>query len=143
MSAKTLVAFISGLLFGLGLTVAGMIYPQKVIGFLDIAGAWDPSLAVVLGVALVTTAIGYRLVFGRPRPVLGGQFAVPRTSHLDSQLLGGAAVFGIGWGLVGFCPGPAIGTLALGQPITLLFIAAMIAGMAAHAGWSRWQAAAA
>lgn len=143
MSARTLASFAAGLLFGLGLTIAGMIYPQKVIGFLDVAGAWDPSLAVVLGSALVTTAIGYRLVMRQTRPALGGQFMVPDNTKLDPHLVGGSIVFGVGWGLVGFCPGPAIATLALGQPLSLLFLAAMAVGMAGHAGWVRWQMTAA
>lgn len=121
---------ISGLLFGLGLVVSGLINPEKVLNFLDVVGQWDPSLALVMGPAVVTTAIGYKLVLARGRPLLVAAFHLPKVSHVDAQLLTGAAVFGVGWGLVGYCPGPAVAGLSLSSHATLIFIAAMVAGMA-------------
>lgn len=122
--------FLSGLIFGLGLIVSGLINPEKVLDFLDVAGSWDPSLAITMAVAVAVTAIGYRLAFARGKPMLSAAFQLPLASAIDARLLGGAALFGIGWGLVGYCPGPAIAALWLGSPSTITFIAAMLAGMA-------------
>ncbi len=122
-------ALLAGVLFGLGLAVSGMVNPAKVLGFLDLAGAWDPTLAFVMAGALVTTMIGYRLVLRRPGPVLGGSFPAPATSAIDRPLILGALIFGVGWGLVGFCPGPAIASLAYLDPGSFLFVAAMVVGM--------------
>jgi uncharacterized membrane protein YedE/YeeE len=127
---RLLATFVSGLVFGLGLVVSGLINPAKVQAFLDIAGAWDPSLAVTMAVAVGTTALGYRLAFAAGTPALGGSFHLPSQSRIDSRLLVGAAVFGMGWGLVGFCPGPAISALALGSRQTITFVLAMLVGMA-------------
>ena len=102
---KALAGYLAGLLFGLGLAVSGMTDPARVIGFLDVAGAWDPTLIFVLGGAVVTTFIGYRLVWRRQAPVLDVRFQLPTRRDLDGRLLGGAALFGIGWGLTGYCPG--------------------------------------
>lgn len=120
-----------GLVFGGGLVVSGMINPAKVLNFLDIAGQWDPSLAFVMGGAVTVTAIGYRVVFARKRPVFCPDFHVPPSSLIDGRLLSGAAIFGIGWGLSGLCPGPAISGLALGAAGVLVFAPGMLAGMAA------------
>lgn len=121
----------AGLLFGAGLSLSGMINPAKVIAFLDIAGQWDPSLAfVMLGGLLVTTG-GYRLVLRRPRPVFDAAFILPTRRDIDPALLGGAALFGVGWGLSGYCPGPALAALGFGRPATLIFVVAMVAGMVA------------
>lgn len=119
-----------GLLFGLGLLVSGMADPAKVQNFLDLGGAWDPSLAFVMAGAVLTTALGYRLVLRRPRPLLAEAFQLPTRRAVDGRLLLGAALFGIGWGLGGFCPGPALVSLGLAAPGTLAFLPAMLAGMA-------------
>ncbi len=123
-----------GLLFGLGLIVSGMSNPAKVLNFLDIAaiarGTWDASLAFVMGGALVVTFIGYRLVFRRPQPLLADTFHVPTKTRLDLAIIVGPAIFGIGWGIAGFCPGPAITDLAVGGQPALIFVAAMMVGMA-------------
>ena len=124
----------TGMLFGAGLSVSGMINPAKVIAFLDIAGEWDPSLAFVMLGALAVTAAGYRLVLRRARPVCGSAFSLPLRRDIDPALLLGAVLFGIGWGLGGYCPGPALAALGFGQTPTLVFVAAMVAGMMA----ARW-----
>lgn len=123
--------FAAGLLFGLGLVVSGMSDPAKVMNFLDLFGTWDPSLAFVMGGAVVVTFVGYRLVLARPRPLFDTAFHVPTTKDVDATLLTGAAIFGIGWGLAGFCPGPAFTALPLLAPGTLVFVPAMLIGMAA------------
>jgi uncharacterized protein len=128
-----IVALFSGALFGLGLAVSGMINPAKVIGFLDLAGEWDPTLAFVMGGALLVTIPAFRLILGRQRPILAGDFALPAESTLDARLLGGAALFGVGWGLSGFCPGPAVAALVTGLAPVVAFVAAMMAGMALYA----------
>lgn len=128
--ARVLLALISGLVFGTGIAVAGMINPAKVLNFFDVAGAWDPSLAFVMGGALIVTAIGYRLVLRRPRPLLDTTFRLPTARRLDTPLLAGAAVFGVGWGITGFCPGGAIPALGLGQTSAVVFVVSMLAGIA-------------
>lgn len=125
-------AFATGLLFGLGLLVSGMANPAKVLAFLDLSGNWDPSLAFVMGGAVVVSALGYRLAVGRGGAVLDGPLKVPERRDVDGRLLGGSALFGVGWGLVGLCPGPAIVGLALGAKPLLVFVPAMLAGMAAY-----------
>jgi uncharacterized membrane protein YedE/YeeE len=132
-----LAQFIAALIFGIGLVVSGMANPAKVLNFLDIAGSWDPSLAFVMGGALAVTMIGYRLVLARPKPILAPAFLLPARRAIDARLLLGAAIFGVGWGLAGFCPGPALTSLGLGAPGTLAFVPAMLVGMAA----ARWLAA--
>ena len=127
---QILSTFIVGVLFGLGLVVSGLINPAKVLNFLDFAGTWDPSLAFTMAAAIATTAIGYRFVFRRRAPLLGGSFQLPAASDIDARLIGGAALFGIGWGLIGFCPGPAIAALSSGATSTIIFVGAMLAGMA-------------
>jgi uncharacterized membrane protein YedE/YeeE len=128
---KNLVSpIVIGILFGLGITVSGMINPAKVLNFFDLAGAWDPSLAFVMGGGLVTALIGYRLVFGRLNaPLLGDVFEAKASGGIDRQLVGGAAIFGIGWGIAGFCPGGAIPALGLLNGSTFVFVAAVIAGI--------------
>lgn len=121
---KTLMGYLAGLLFGLGLAIGGMTDPARVIGFLDIAGDWDPTLIFVLGGAVVTTFIGYRLVWKRGTPWLDSRFALPTRRDLDARLLGGAALFGIGWGLSGYCPGPAVASIAdLSVPLAAMLVA--------------------
>lgn len=129
---RMFVALFAGTLFGLGLAVSGMINPAKIISFLDVAGNWDPTLAFVMGGALLVTIPAFRLILKRPRPVLADGFALPTRSSLDARLLGGAALFGIGWGLAGFCPGPAVAALVTGLTPVFAFVAAMITGMAAY-----------
>ncbi len=123
--------FIAGLLFGAGVTVSGMVNPMKVLNFMDIAGQWDPTLLFVMGAGLAVTFIGYRLVLARAKPVFAAAFTLPSSRLIDARLVGGAALFGIGWGLTGFCPGPAIASLAFRHWQSYLFVAAMAAGMIA------------
>jgi uncharacterized membrane protein YedE/YeeE len=125
-------ALISGLVFGLGLAVSGMMNPAKVIGFLDVAGDWDPTLAFVMVGALLVAVPAYRLVPKRGRPLLDEKFSLPEKKVIDPPLLGGSALFGVGWGLVGFCPGPAVAALGTGLFPVFAFVAAMLAGMAIH-----------
>ncbi len=125
-------ALASGLVFGLGLAVSGMMNPVKVIGFLDVAGDWDPTLAFVMAGALLVAVPAYRFIPKRGRPVLEEEFSLPKKKAVDAPLLGGSALFGVGWGLVGFCPGPAIAALGTGLLPVFAFVAAMLAGMAIH-----------
>jgi len=118
-----------GLIFGLGIVVGGMANPAKVVNFFDIAGTWDPSLAFVMGGALAVTAIGYRIVLRRNAPLFGGGFALPTRRDIDERLLGGATVFGVGWGIAGFCPGGSIPALGTGRVEVFVFVAAMIGGI--------------
>ncbi|MCQ9157123.1 YeeE/YedE family protein [Acidomonas methanolica] len=127
---RPLAGLVAGSLFGLGLALSGMLDPVRVLGFLDVAGPWDPSLAFVLGGAIAVSTIGWRYARRRGRPVLAERFDLPTAVRIDARLLTGAALFGLGWGLVGLCPGPAIAGLVLSHPQTLLFTAAMISGMA-------------
>lgn len=126
---KTIVAaFACGALFGIGLAMAEMTDPARVIGFLDIAGAWDLTLVLVMAGALMISVPLFPLVLGRPHPLLATKFSLPTKTDVDGRLLTGAALFGIGWGLAGLCPGPAIAALTTGSPAVLMFVAAMIAG---------------
>ncbi len=122
-------AFFVGLLFGLGLIVSGMTNPAKVIGFLDLAGAWDPSLAFVMGGAILIGSGGFALAKKRQRSLLGAPMQLPTSTKLDKRLLLGSLAFGIGWGIAGFCPGPAVVSAAAGQPKAWIFVAAMLVGM--------------
>lgn len=126
---RVLWGFLSGLVFGLGLVVSGMADPAKVLNFLDLAGSWDPSLAFVMGGATLTAFAGYRLVWRRPAPLLERGFDIPANRAIDRPLLTGATLFGIGWGIGGFCPGPAWAALPLLAPGTLVFLPAMLAGL--------------
>ncbi len=128
---QILTALIAGVLFGIGLSVSRMVDPAKVLNFLDLAGAWDPSLAFVLMGATGTAALGYRLVRRRTAPLLAEEFHLPPTRAIDRRLVAGASIFGIGWGLVGLCPGPAIAALALAPADVGLFVLAMLGGMLA------------
>ena len=118
-----------GLLFGAGLVVSGMADPAKVLNFLDLFGTWDPSLAFVMGGAVLVAFVGYRLVLRRDRPIAADAFHLPTRNDIDARVLVGPAIFGIGWGLGGFCPGPALAALGLGATGTLAFVPAMIFGM--------------
>lgn len=120
---KTLMGYIAGLIFGLGLTISGMTDPARVLGFLDIAGAWDPTLIFVLGGAVATNFIGYRLVLRRLHPIFGERFQLPTRQDLDSRLIVGASLFGIGWGLSGYCPGPAFASISgLSAPLFAMLV---------------------
>lgn len=121
-------ALIAGLIFGLGLTISEMVNPAKVLAFLDVFGDWDPSLAFVMGAALVVTAIGYRLAWRRPAPVFADRFQLPGNRAIDPKLAIGSVLFGAGWGLVGLCPGPALAAVTFGGPPAWTFLAAMTAG---------------
>lgn len=125
-----LIAFASGLVFGLGLIVSGMANPAKVLGFLDIAGQWDPSLAFVMGGAVVITAVGFALLRRRRVSLSGEPMRWPSATRIDLRLALGSVAFGAGWGLAGFCPGPALVAAAAGVQEALIFVAAMVAGMA-------------
>lgn len=132
----SLAALASGLVFGLGLIVSGMTNPAKVIGFLDLFGDWDPSLALVMGSALIVTGVGYRLIWRAGSPWAGAAFQVPKNRQLDARLAAGAALFGVGWGLAGLCPGPAITALASGNGTIFVFVVAMVLGMALYRGFT-------
>ena len=126
---RPLASLLVGVVFGLGLVISGLANPAKVLNFLDVAGAWDPSLAFVMAGAVATTWLGYRLVLARPKPAFDACFHLPGATAIDGRLLAGAAMFGVGWGLAGYCPGPAITALPLLNPATLVFVAAMLLGM--------------
>ena len=125
-------SFVIGLLFGLGLVISQMINPEKIVGFLDLAGNWDPSLIVVMAAALATTFVGYRLVLKRTKPLFEEGFQIPQKTAIDRPPLIGAGIFGVGWGLAGLCPGPGIAAAAVGGIAPWAFVAAMLAGM-----WAR------
>jgi uncharacterized protein len=137
MSGRLIVAFVSGLVFALGLALAGMTDPMKVIGFLDVAGAWDPSLAFVMGGAVLVYALLSRLITRRDAPLLDARFFLPTGRDIDARLVAGAALFGVGWGLGGYCPGPAlVSTMSFGTS-ALVFTAAMLTGMALFSAGQR------
>jgi uncharacterized membrane protein YedE/YeeE len=125
-------AFLTGLLFGIGLIVSGMTDPSKIIGFLDLTGAWDPSLALVMAGAVPVSALGFYLARKRVVTVLGGLLQVPEGGQIDRRLLLGSVTFGVGWGLAGFCPGPALVASGAGQDKAMVFLVAMLAGMALY-----------
>jgi uncharacterized protein len=126
---KLVLLYLSGLIFGVGISISGMANPAKVINFFDVAGTWDPSLIFVMGGALVTTFIGYRFVLRRPAPMFGARFVLPTKRDLDLPLIGGSAVFGVGWGIAGFCPGGSIPALGTGDGSVILFTVALLAGI--------------
>lgn len=126
---SVLVNFVLGVLFGAGLVISGMSNPAKVLNFLDVFGTWDASLAFVMAGAVATAFVGYRLVLRRERPVLASRFELPTKRHIDRPLMIGAAIFGIGWGLGGICPGPAFTLVASVSPGILVFLPAMFAGI--------------
>jgi uncharacterized membrane protein YedE/YeeE len=136
-----LIALAAGLLFGVGLAVSGMYDPAKVLGFLDIgaigSGGWDPSLAFVMVGGLAVTLPAFQYAKRRVRPIAAPQFQAPAADAVDRRLMLGALIFGIGWGIVGYCPGPALAALAFGATGTILFVLAMVAGMVLQARWQR------
>ncbi|MDO9062881.1 MAG: YeeE/YedE family protein [Bradyrhizobium sp.] len=131
-----------GLLFGAGLLISQMVQPAKVLAFLDVFGAWDPSLAVVMIAALAVSVPGFMLARSRSRPLLAAQGFWPTRDDIDRPLVAGSALFGIGWGLVGFCPGPALESLATLSPDVFVFVLAMAAGMILRDAWQRARPAA-
>lgn len=126
---RTLSGLFAGLVFGAGLTVSGLVNPSKVVAFLDIAGNWDPSLAFVMLGGIAVAAIGFKLVLRRSKPIFDSNFILPTRKDIDRNLIVGAGIFGIGWGLAGYCPGPALAGLGLGSVEAIVFVAAMVAGM--------------
>ncbi|SHJ96343.1 YeeE/YedE family protein [Paraburkholderia terricola] len=122
-------ALLAGLIFGVGLIVSGMANPAKVLGFLDLAGNWDPSLAFVMGGAIAIGVVGFAIARRLKRSVLGVPMSLPKATRIDRRLLAGSALFGAGWGLAGFCPGPALVSAGSGEPKAVLFVAAMLVGM--------------
>ncbi len=132
IAARAVIALASGTLFGAGLALSGMTDPAQVRGFLDVAGNWNPTLAFVLAGAVGTTFAGYRWLGRFARPLYGDRFDLPASRRIDVRLISGAALFGIGWGLVGLCPGPAVADLATGSGPVALFVTAMLTGMALY-----------
>lgn len=125
-------AFVAGVLFALGLGLAGMTDPETVLAFLDVAGAWNPTLAYVLASALVVTTIGYKWVMHRNAPLFAPNFVFGTITKLDASLIGGSLIFGVGWGLIGYCPAPAIVALSYGETMTWYFVGSMLLGMLLH-----------
>jgi uncharacterized membrane protein YedE/YeeE len=132
MTQRILVSIACGILFGIGLVVSDMVNPARVLAFLDVTGNWDPSLAFVMGGALIPSSIAYAIRRRCRKPVFETQFHVPTSRMIDRPLVAGAALFGLGWGLVGLCPGPAIASLVTGRWEAALFVTAMLAGMFVH-----------
>jgi len=126
---RLLTSYLIGLVFGIGIAISGMANPAKVLNFFDIAGAWDPSLAFVMGGALIVTFVGYRVVLRGDAPVLDTMFHLPTRRDLDPRLIAGSGLFGIGWGIAGFCPGGALPALGTGRSEVFIFVAALIAGV--------------
>lgn len=124
-----LTSLLAGLVFGLGLIASGMANPAKVLGFLDLAGRWDPSLALVMAGAIAVGSVAFLLAKNRPRSLLGAEMKLPTARHIDRRLVTGSALFGMGWGIAGFCPGPGLVALGMGESKALVFVAAMLAGM--------------
>ena len=126
---KHLFALFTGLGFGTGIAISGMMDPAKVLNFFDIAGTWDPSLICVMGGALIVPFLGYRMVWRRSKPLFAEGFQLPTSARIDSKLIGGAALFGVGWGIAGFCPGGALPALGTGDPSVMMFVAALTVGI--------------
>ena len=142
MSALTaFTALLSGLVFGLGLIVSGMANPAKVLGFLDLAGAWDPSLALVMAGAIGVGFFAFLVAKKRTRSFIGAEMKLPTASAIDGRLLAGSALFGAGWGVAGFCPGPGLVALGMGEPKALVFVAAMLVGMVIFSWREKHQSA--
>lgn len=136
---EVLISFVAGMLFAIGLALAGMTQPSKVVGFLDVAGHWDPSLAFVMLGAIAVYAVANRLVKGRAAPLVGGSFHLPTRRDIDPNLMLGAGLFGIGWGLAGYCPGPGLTSVATGSKAPLTFVVAMSIGMLTFAALQKFR----
>jgi uncharacterized membrane protein YedE/YeeE len=128
-------SLLAGIIFGAGLTLSDMVNPARISNFLDFAGNWDPTLIFVMAGGLAVTTLGYRLIFRRSSPVVDEKFHLPTQRQIDLPLIGGAALFGVGWGLAGICPGPALADLVTLDPKVLVFVAAMLVGMIAASAW--------
>lgn len=126
---RLIFGYLIGLIFGTGILISGMANPAKVLNFFDLFGAWDPSLAFVMGGALVVTFIGYRLVLKQPSPLADSIFHLPTKSDIDARLIAGSATFGVGWGIAGFCPGGALPALGTGNGSVMIFVAALVVGI--------------
>ncbi|MEH6475246.1 MAG: DUF6691 family protein [Sneathiella sp.] len=124
-----IISVLSGTIFGFGLALSGMLSPSKVIGFLDITGNWDPSLAFVMGGGVAVTVVSFHFILKRPHPLFGEKFHLPTASNIDRRLVIGAGLFGLGWGIGGLCPGPAISSLAYASPQVAVFVVAMVTGI--------------
>lgn len=127
---QILMALVAGLVFGIGLIISGMANPAKVIGFLDLGGKWDPSLAFVMGGAIFVGLFAFRIAAKRSKTLLGDTLRLPQAKHIDRRLALGGLAFGVGWGLAGYCPGPALASLVIGHSKTIIFVTAMVLGMA-------------
>ena len=127
---QILMALVAGLVFGIGLIISGMANPAKVIGFLDLGGKWDPSLAFVMGGAIFVGLFAFRIAAKRSKTLLGDTLRLPQVKHIDRRLVLGGLAFGVGWGLAGYCPGPALASLVIGHSKTIIFVTAMVLGMA-------------
>lgn len=136
---RILASLLIGLIFGCGIVLSGMGNPAKVVNFFDVAGRWDPSLILVMGGALAVAFLGYRVVLRRPAPVLDTAFHLPKSRVIDARLLGGSALFGVGWGISGFCPGGALPMLGTGNVDVLIFLAAMAVGIIGARTAIRWR----
>jgi len=134
---RKLVAFIAGLLFAVGLVVGGMTQPAKIVNFLDFFGHWDPSLAFVMGGALLVNIFAYRWTIDREEPLTAGEFYIPTRNDLDWKLIGGAVLFGVGWGFGGYCPGPGIAAVASAEMPALGFVGGLVGGMLVYRGFDR------
>ena len=130
MMRRLSASFLAGVLFGAGLTISQMVNPEKITDFLDFFGRWDPSLAFVMGSALAVTFVFFRIILSRPHPLFALEFHVPGARRIDPRLIGGSTLFGIGWGLAGYCPGPAVASLAYGLSQSAIFVVAMVVGIA-------------
>jgi uncharacterized protein len=130
-------SLLAGLVFGLGLIVSGMANPAKILGFLDLSGSWDPSLAFVMAGAIAVGLIAFAMAGKRTVSILGADMKLPIARHIDRRLVGGSLLFGIGWGVAGFCPGPGLVALGMGEAKAAVFVAAMLAGMALFEGLER------
>ncbi|HIL91697.1 MAG: YeeE/YedE family protein [Cycloclasticus sp.] len=127
---KTVIsALMAGIIFGVGLALSGMVDPNKVINFLDVTGNWDPSLMFVLGGGVITTTLAYRFIFAQGKPLFDDDFHLPTLLKIDSKLLFGSILFGIGWGLIGYCPGPAVASIGFNPEEPLIVVVSMLAGM--------------
>lgn len=126
---RLIIIYLIGVVFGTGIAISGMANPAKVLNFFDVAGTWDPSLLFVMGGAMITAMVGYKVVFGRGKPIFDAQFFLPSGRNIDVKLVGGSALFGVGWGIAGFCPGGALPALGTGRWEVFVFTGALLAGI--------------